>query len=70
MARIIADCRWCRRPMVAIFAELDIITDPSPAVLSVCRCCDTSPATNPGNRLHAGPPRLPGSKNGWFLPTE
>jgi hypothetical protein len=53
---------------VAIFAELDVITDPSPAVLSVCRCCDTSPATNPGNRLHAGPPRLPGSKNGWFLP--
>lgn len=56
-------CRWCDAtwtllPGTGVFG-----------VVSVCLNCDTAPATNPGNRLQAGPPKLPGSKNGWFLPT-
>lgn len=56
-------CKWCDRVPVLL---------PGPgafATLAVCLTCDTSPSTNPGNRLYAGPPKLPGSKNGWFLPT-
>ncbi len=66
MARILNKCRWCSDEKVGVAPDLDIIT--SPEILLICLRCDTSPSTNPSNRLHAGPPRLPGSKNGWFLP--
>lgn len=64
MARVVDDCRWCRAAMVLL--EQAIITD---RPVSVCRRCDASPSQMPGNRLWAGPPNLPGSKSGWFLPS-
>lgn len=57
-------CKWCRRPRVLLPGTGAF------SIVGICLACDTAPATNPGNRLHAGPPKLPGSKNGWFLPTE
>jgi hypothetical protein len=50
-------CKWCQH-VLTLMPEV-----------SICLICDTAPATNPGNRLHAGPPNLPDSKGGWFLPT-
>jgi hypothetical protein len=55
-------CRWCgcRKIILQGTGVFGVVT--------ICLNCDTAPATNPGNRLSAGPPKLPGSKNGWFLP--
>ena len=60
-------CKWCEAEMVPLIAdEIDVFD--GQVIVTICPRCDTSPSTNPGNRLHAGPPKMPGSKNGWFLP--
>jgi len=59
-----SDCKWCRRPW-AVLPGWEAFR-----IVRICLHCDTAPATNPGNRLVAGPPKLPGSKNGWILPPE
>ena len=57
-------CKWCNNEQDVIRSQDEL----GRIAALICRRCDTAPATNPGNRLHAGPPNLSGSRNGWFLP--
>jgi ribosomal protein S27E len=54
-------CKWCRHPLVCTSGV-------SPLVL--CLRCDSAPCTAPGSKLRVGPPRMLGTKVGWFVAPE